>query len=177
MTFIDSVKQAIEIVKLNGKAAVNISKDKNATLMGISIIAVGSVLVVLGETPIKFTLVILAPIATIIFYFIGVGIMHVLALLFGGKAKYMEYFRAESYSSILGWLGILTLIPYLGGIVTFLASIWGIVVSIVILENVHKLSRGKAIIVVLIPVVVLILLVTIGALAYFGVANPQALMP
>ena len=46
MSFIDSIKQAIEIVKLNGNATVNVSKDKNATLMGILIIAIG---VTLGQ--------------------------------------------------------------------------------------------------------------------------------
>lgn len=172
--FIDSVKQAIEIVKLNGKAAVNISKDKNVTLMGILIIAIGSVLTTIGSKQFDFSLI-LIPLVAIIFYFIGIGVMHILARLFGGKAKYMEYFRAESHAAILGWLGILAIISYLGGIITFLTSIWGLVVSVVILKNVHKLTRGKAIIVVLLPF--LAVLVAIGALAYFGVLTPDVFLP
>ena len=66
------------------------------------------------------------------------------------------------------------MIPFLGGIINILISIWGIVVSVVILENVHKLTRGKAVIVVLIPVIISILLIVIGSIAYFGTLNPEA---
>ena len=70
----------------------------------------------------------------------------------------MEYFRAESHAAILGWLGLLVaIIPFLKVIIGILTTIWGIVVSVVILENVHKLTRGKAIVVVLLPVIVLAL--------------------
>ena len=175
MDFIDYVKQAVEIVKLNGKAAVNVSKDKNATLMGILIIAIGAILSQVFDLEMLTIMPVL--IFTIIIYFIMVGIMHMLARLFGGQAKYMEYFRAESHAAILSWLVILLIIPFLAGIVNFLVSIWGIVVSVVILENVHKLTRGKAVMVVLIPIIVLVLLVAIGSPAYFGVSNPQAFLP
>lgn len=175
MDFIDYVKQAVEIVKLNGKAAVDVSKDKNATLMGILIIAIGAILSQVFDLEMLTIMPVL--ILTIIIYFIMVGIMHMLARLFGGQAKYMEYFRAESHAAILSWLVILLIIPFLAGIVNFLVSIWGIVVSVVILENVHKLTRGKAIMVVLIPIIVLVLLVAIGLSAYFGVLNPQAFLP
>jgi hypothetical protein len=181
LDFISSVKQAVEIVKLNGKVAENVSKDKNATLMGILIIAIGSILasvassIVLGN--LNLSLIIFAPIISIIVYFIGIGVMHLLARLLGGKANYMEYFRAQSYSSVLSWLGILALIPLLGGIINFVVSIWGIVVSVVILENVHKLTRLKAIIVVVVPFLVLVLLVAFGALAYFGALSPDTFLP
>jgi len=185
MNFNDSVKQAIDIVKLKGKVIEKVSKDKNATLIGILIIAIGGILSGIGSTlygasNLEILTVILTlmfiPIYTILIYFIIVGIMHILARLFGGKAKYIEYFRAESHTAILSWLGILAIIPLLGGIINLFISIWGVVVSVVVLENVHKLTRGKAIIVVLIPVIVLILLLVIGSAAYFGAVNPEALL-
>ena len=40
ISFVESLKKAIEIVKLNGKVAKNVSKDKNATLNGVLIIAI-----------------------------------------------------------------------------------------------------------------------------------------
>ena len=157
--FVDSVKQAVEIVKLNGKAAVNVSKDKNATLMGILIVIIGGTLSGIANLAGTFDLllVILASMVVgLIFFFVSVGIIHLLARLFGGKAGYMELFRAQSHAQILSWLGPLVIISFLGNILNFLVSLWSIVVSIVILENVHKLSRGKAIVVVLIPVIVLV---------------------
>ena len=172
MDFGNSIKQAVEIVKLNGKAAVAVSKDKNATLIGILIIAIGGILSQILSFEIGIMIFTVAVLIT--GYFIVVGVMHILALLFGGKARYMEYFRAESHAAILSWLGILVMIPFLGGIINILISIWGIVVSVVILENVHKLTRGKAVIVVLIPVIISILLIVIGSIAYFGTLNPEA---
>jgi len=185
MNFNDSVKQAIDIVKLKGKVIEKVSKDKNATLMGILIIAAGGILGGIGSTlygasnlailTIILTLI-FTPIYAVLVYFIAVGVMHILARLFGGQAKYIEYFRAESHTAILSWLGILAIIPFLGGIINLFVSIWGIVVSVVVLENVHKLTRGKAIIVVLIPVILLILLLIIGSAAYFGAVNPETLL-
>ena len=173
MDFVNSIKQAIEIVKLNGKAAKNVSKDKNATLIGILIIAIGSVLsnvLMFGIVYIISTLII-----GVIGYFIIVGIMHIIArFLFGGQAKYLEYFRAQSHASILSWLGILVVIPTAGYIINFFISIWSLIVSVVILESVHKLTRGKAIVVVLL---IITLFIFIGTISHFGAANPDALMP
>lgn len=173
MDFVNSIKQAIEIVKLNGKAAKNVSKDKNATLIGILIIAIGSVLsnvLMFGIVYIISTLII-----GVIGYFIIVGIMHMIArFLFGGQAKYLEYFRAQSHASILSWLGILVVIPTAGYIINFFISIWSLIVSVVILESVHKLTRGKAIVVVLL---ITTLFIFIASVSYFGAANPDALMP
>ena len=103
--------------------------------------------------------------------------MHLLALLFGGKARYIEYFRAESHAAILGWVGIIAITPFLGGIINILIAVWGIVVNVIILENVHKLTRGKAIVVALLPVVLFMILIVVGSIAYFGALNPEVLLP
>ena len=87
--FVNSVKQAIEIVKLNGKVAENVSKDKNATLMGVLIIIIGGIL---GQiTGLNILVIIPSLVILIIGYFIVVGILHIVARLFGGQAKYIEY--------------------------------------------------------------------------------------
>jgi len=185
VNFSNSIKQAIDIVKLKGKVIEKVSKDNNATLIGILIIAIAGILGGLGSTlygtpDLAISTIILtslfAPVFTVLIYFILVGIMHTLARLFGGKAKYIEYFRAESHAAILSWLGVLALIPLLGGIINLFISIWGFIVSVVVLENVHKLTRGKAIIVVLIPIIVMILLLVIGSATYFGAVNPETLL-
>jgi hypothetical protein len=79
------------------------------------------------------------PIAAIIGYFIGVGVLHLVAtLVFGGKGDYMSLFRAESHASIIGWVGI---IPFVGAIV----GLWHLPVSVVILQNAYGMPRDKAI--------------------------------
>ena len=79
------------------------------------------------------------PIMAIVGYFVGVGILHLVATLaFGAKGDFMSLLRAESHASIIGWAGI---IPFIGTIV----GLWHIPVTIVILESVYGMPRGKAI--------------------------------
>lgn|GEM_PF-6299375 len=80
---------------------------------------------------------------------------------------------------MLGWLSIIMAIkiPFFANIVDFLIMVWGTVMGIIVLKSVHKLSTGKAIAVAIALPVPLILLVIIGALAYFGVLSPDKFLP
>ena len=93
ISFVDSIKQAIEIVKLNGKVAENVSKDQNATLMGILIIAIGGFLSQI--TGLNILVIVSSLVILIIGYFIVVGILHIVARLFGGQA-----FAADSFEGL-----------------------------------------------------------------------------
>ena len=79
MDFVHSVKQAIDLIKLYGKIAAKVSKDKNATLVGLLIVAIGGFLAVIGRFDTRLSSLVLMPITAIILLFIGVGIMHVFA--------------------------------------------------------------------------------------------------
>lgn len=189
MDFQNSVKKAIDIIKLDEKAIGQVSKDKEAWKMGLLIIAIGGILSglasyimtktsspvlnmmglgKLGEVAQKATLssIILAPIGSIIGTLIIVGIFLLIAKLFKGKGTYMELFTPIAFATILSWLGILNIIPTIGGIINFLAGIWSIVVMVVIIRKVNVLSTGKAVAVVLIPLaIILIIFMIITALA------------
>lgn len=175
ITLKESIKQSIDIIKLDGKVIEKVSKDSNALIMGILIIVIGSII----NQILNFNIIVLliTPIIVLVAYFLITLITHGLARLFGGTASYIEYFRAESHAAILSWSGILAIIPFLGNVIIFFISIWRLIVSVVILQNVHKLPRNKAIIVVLIPVILSILLVFIASFFYFGTSNPNALLP
>jgi len=72
-------------------------------------------------------------------------------------------FSAMAFASIIGWLSILNIIYVLGGIINFVAGIWGIVVTVVIVRKTNALSTGKAIAVVLIPIIIVTILAVIFA--------------
>ena len=179
----DSVMQAIDIVKLDENTIDKVSKDKEALKIGIIIIAIGSFLTALanyiGTKTTESTInllgieiaaaersissLIAAPIGSIIGIFIGVGVLFIIAKLFRGKATFMELFTPIAFASIISWLGILNIIPFVGGIINFIAGIWSIVVTIIIVRKIYSFGTGKAVIVVLIPLVILVIIATILA--------------
>ena len=68
-------------------------------------------------------------------------------------------------------------LAYVGNLVGWAISLWSIIISVVVLKNVHRLSTWKAIIVALAIPLILLVLVLIGALAYFGVLSPDKFLP
>lgn len=115
------------------------------------------------------TSLILTPIYAAIALLIGAGILHLLVLLFvrPSNAGFEATFRALTYSwvyQLVSW------IPIIGWIV---APIWGLVLLVFGIREVHNTTTGQALLIVLIPVCVVILLVLllvsigIGAALFF----------
>lgn len=113
---------------------------------------------------------IFAPIAGAILLFIWAGILHLLVMLIvgSGNAGFEATFRTVSYSSapaLVSW------IPFIGA----LLNLYSIYLAIVGIREMHNTSTGKAALVVLIPVAVvlilgLLLLMVVGA-ALFGILS------
>lgn len=83
---------------------------------------------------------------------------HVFVLLMGGKNGVTQSMKTVMYAStpflLLGW------IPY----VNIIGAIWYLVLLIIGFEQTQDLSIGKAILVILIPIVLMIILVSLGAI-------------
>jgi hypothetical protein len=100
-------------------------------------------------------------IGSIASFFIGEGITYLLAKAFGGQGS----FTTQMYTTLLfqvpiGLLSsLIALIPYVGGLAGSAGSIYGLVLQVFSLMAVHRLSVGKAIAVVLIPIAASFLLV------------------
>lgn len=94
-------------------------------------------------------------------FFLLMGFVYLLARAFGGQGTFLE--QCNTSLSIQAPLGILSkllaLIPGIGRILNSVLSLYGIVLQVFVIMAVHRLSRGKAIATILIPVV------TIGVLA------------
>jgi hypothetical protein len=94
---------------------------------------------------------------TLLLSFVWAGILHVWILIFGGKGDYIETFKLSVYSRtpsfILGW------IPFVG----YVIWIWSLVLLIIGTQKMHQISRLRAILMYLIPVIAFIILM-IGSL-------------
>ncbi|MDD4351511.1 MAG: Yip1 family protein [Candidatus Gracilibacteria bacterium] len=69
--------------------------------------------------------------------------------MFSGKAAHDAFFRAAAYGMIVAWLAILPSLSILG-------SLWGLVVTVVVLKVVHQLTTGKAIAALVVGIIAMI---------------------
>ena len=84
--------------------------------------------------------------------FVSSGITHLFVLIFGGKQKYVETFKAVAYSMSPAIFSIIPIVNWAAGIYTIVLQVMGIKFR-------QKLSWGKSVAVVLIPIAVIFVLV------------------
>ena len=103
--------------------------------------------------------VILAPIGGVIGVFVVAGIAHLLVRLVVGATNsgFGATFRVASYTAVTS---LVSWIPVVGG----LLSLYGIYLSVVGIREMHGTTTGKAVLVVLIPVIVILVLALLGLL-------------
>ncbi len=102
-------------------------------------------------------------IQSMIWVFIGAGILHIWFKIFGGKASYQKTFQLYVYSHVPEIL--LGLLPILGMILW----IWTMVLLVIGSQKTHKLTKNKAILIIVIPYIlinVIVLLITFFSIAY-----------
>ncbi|MBN2564971.1 MAG: YIP1 family protein [Candidatus Eisenbacteria bacterium] len=170
MSFGDYIKKGWEVIKLQGEAIDTLSKDEKGFGPGLGILAIAGVCAAIGT--LNPPGIIFMPIMLIVGIFVVVGIMHFVATTFlGGQGQFKEVFVPLSCAHLLLWVSV---IPILGTALSALAAIWMLVVSVIIIERTHKIDRGKAIVVVAVPVVLWIIvffimtIVGVGLMALTG---------
>ena len=101
-------------------------------------------------------------------FFILMGTVFLLAKAFGGQGTFLEQCNSSLY--IQAPLGIfsklLALIPVVGRVLNSVLSLYGIVLQVFVIMAVHRLSWGKAIAAVLIPLVTIGVLLAVVILLY-----------
>ncbi|HLC69189.1 MAG TPA: YIP1 family protein [Candidatus Bilamarchaeaceae archaeon] len=107
--------------------------------------------------------VIAIPIIMIFWAFIQTGVMWVLAKILGGKGSFTS--QLYHFSIVGGGLTLITsllsLIPCLGGLIAMVLGFYYLYPVYLVYKGVHQLSSGRAIALVLLPIVLLILLFVI----------------
>ena len=103
--------------------------------------------------------VILAPIGGAIGVFVVAGIAHLLVRLVVGvtNAGFGATFRVAAYTSVTS---LVSWIPLVGG----LLALYGIYLAVVGIREMHNTTMGKALVVVVLPVIVIVVLALLGLL-------------
>ena len=110
--------------------------------------------------------VVLAPILTLVFMYLGAAILHLLLMLFrGAKRPFDATLTVVAYAN---GLNLLLAVPGCGGL---LAGVWGLVVLILGLGEAQRCGQGKAAAAVLAPLV----LACVCCCAAIGISAPAFL--
>src|SRR5512135_3541511 len=166
MTFKGYLSQGIELVKLNRDTAEAVANDQGAFGWAVLFFAIGGLAGGLGgaltSMGVGSIMILAGPVMHVIGSFISTAILFVLARMMGGKGSFTGYYSALGIGSMPAWAQI---VPVLG----WLVSLWTIPVAVVVTERVHGISTGKAVFVVLLPII-LVTLFFIAAIAILGTA-------
>lgn len=125
-----------------------------------------------------------APIAaaiSVVFFVIVVGIVQVLAKMFGGTGAFEQL--AYAFAAILtpfylvsGLLSLLSAIPFVGlcfGVLSFAAGLYVLVLEVMAVKGVNQFGWGQAIASLLLPVVAIACCISIAAIGIFQALGPQ----
>jgi hypothetical protein len=163
-----ALRRGWRIARFNREAVRQVAADPRATIPGLIVLAIAGLLWAGGCTivagPATLLFVVPCVVVMLLFASIGIGVWHLLALLLGGEGRYTAFFRTWAHGGgLAAWLGV---VPYAGAVI---GGIWGLVIAVPVIEEVHRLSRGKAIAVILIPVILGVLCCS-AALMLIGAA-------
>lgn len=151
MDFGKTINLAWAIVKLEKAAAREAADDPQGLLPTLLVIAIGSALSSAGGSLFNPIVSAAGLVIGTVFSVILVGVFHLIALSFGGKATFGQYLQSAGLGAgLVGWVGI---IPFVGGLI----QLWAIPTTIIATEEVHGLDRTKAVLTVLIPIILLLL--------------------
>jgi len=100
---------------------------------------------------------------------LGYGIWVMLAArLLGGRGGLTAFFGTTALFAVPHVLDILGRVPYVGGVLGFIAFAWGVGVYVKATAVSHELSIERAILAVLLPVLIALVIVVLVALVAFG---------
>ena len=107
-----------------------------------------------------FTGIVLLPILAAIGLFVGAGIYHLLVLLLvqPNNAGFEATYRVVAYSFVIQLASWLSAVPFLGILVALVVGVYGIILGVLGIREMHATTMGKAALVVLIPVSIFLLL-------------------
>jgi hypothetical protein len=110
-----------------------------------------------------------------LFFFIGTGIQYLIARAFGGQGTFVAHgYSSLLYSAPIGVVSLLLeLIPILGPLAGSALGIYAIVLNVFMIMGVHRMSGGKATLVVLLPIIVLFVIGCVSFIILISVIASQ----
>ncbi len=125
------------------------------------IMGIGLTIITLG---VGFLAIIFAPIAVTISVFLAALLLMVCAKMVGGTGTYEATVRVAAYANIVNIIGWIPIVSIIG-------SIYGLVLTVFGIREVHKLTTAKAIIAVAISIAIVFVIVVLLAVIGIGITG------
>ena len=143
MDFAGYLQKGILILQLDTEAIREVYRDEDALIPAILFVALGGIAGGVGQF--SFQGMILGVFLMTLVSFVIVGLLHVLARIFGGTATFLELYRPLGTAAPLHWVLV---VPFIGPFLGFLAMLYSFVVTVKVVETAGELPRPKALAVV-----------------------------
>ena len=167
MDYATYLQKGIQILQLDGSVVADVSKDEDALVPALVFFALAGL--ANGAAQFSFRGMIFGAIVATLLSFVMVGLLNVLARLFGGDANFLELYRSLGVAAPLFWV---LAVPMLGPFLGFLAVLYYCVVAELVVERTAELPRPNSIAVIALLVGVslflfLVFLALVGSLLLF----------
>ncbi|MCM2326011.1 MAG: YIP1 family protein [Candidatus Woesearchaeota archaeon] len=161
---IEYIKRGFAIFRLDESEIKNAAKDPNSTSYVFLIVMLVGAAQAIGSLKLSPSMLAFYISSAFIGAILGTMVLHFLAWLFGGKATFLEFFRPIGMSYVVMWI---TIIPVIGPAISGVIGIWYVAVNLAVIRIVHRLSLGKAALVILIPVLIALAIAILMILGYW----------
>lgn len=152
-------------MKADVKTFQELEADPSALGQAVTVIVIAGIAALIGNI---FRHSIVAGVMSLIISLIGYAVFAALVVVIGTKlmpdpatkADFQEGFRVLGFTAAPGVFNVLAIIPFLGVLISFLISIWMLIIGVIAVREVLDYSStAKAIIVCLIAWVIYVILV------------------
>ena len=164
-SFVDRI---IGAIRLDPATYEEVQRDKQATWQALAVVAIASVLTGIGSSQGRgdglvggiVSAVLLWAIFALFAYVVGTRLLPSPAT----SASFEEVLRALGFSYAPAFFGILGLVPGVGSLLLFIASVWSLVAGITALRQSLEVSTGRAIAIGVVAAIIMLLITIVIAL-------------
>jgi hypothetical protein len=151
-----------------------IERDPTALGQAVTVIVLAGVAALIGNL---FRAGISAGVFALIISLIGYAVWAVMVTIIGTKlmpepttkADFAETFRTIGFAASPGIFNVLAIIPFLGPLISFIISIWSLIIMVIAVRTaLDYTSTGRAVIVVLIGFIIYLCVWAMLTVMFFG---------
>jgi hypothetical protein len=149
------VSRLMRVVRFDASVYREVAADNNAMPQAGIIVVLAAIIAALGYLGTSLTLVLISAVASIVSFFVYAAVATGISkALFQGKTNFNEMGRTLGYAYAWYAVGILRLIPVIGGLLAWLGQIIAAIAGIIALRESAEFDTVKAVVTVVIAAIV-----------------------
>lgn len=163
MGYADILRDAVDALQFEESGVRQLQNNVDSATFGVVTVLLSGLASAIGTIN-PFGLLIY-PILSLLGVTIGVAAYHLFAKLLGGEGSFKDLFSVLSNGQVILWISV---IPILGPLLGFLATLYYLAFSVFAIKTVYDLSVVKSVFVLLLPTIIIGVLVAIFMIVVVG---------